>query len=116
MEGPHLRPFLISGTNTPATCSWSNLNNSKDCSMFSPTGSGLRRAVFGAVLVLGLPMLAACDNEGPEGAAERAGKAIDNTASSAAKQTGEAMENVGNAIQQKSREASDAMDDRKPAN
>jgi hypothetical protein len=86
------------------------------CSMFSPTGSGLRRAVFGAVLVLGLPMLAACDNEGPEGAAERAGKAIDNTASSAAKQTGEAMENVGNAIQKKSREVSESMDDKRPSN
>jgi len=84
--------------------------------MFSPTGSGLRRAVFGAVLVLGLPMLAACDNEGPEGPAERAGKAIDNTASSAAKQTGEAMENVGNAIQKKSREVSESMDDKRPSN
>ena len=81
--------------------------------MFSPTGSGLRRAVFGAVLVLGVPLLAACDNEGP---AERAGEAIDNTAKSVAKQTGEVMENVGNAIQQKSREASDAMDNKRPAN
>ncbi len=53
------------------------------------------------------------DNEGP---AERAGEAIDNTARNVTKQTGEAMENLGNAIQQKSREASDAMDDRKPAN
>jgi hypothetical protein len=81
--------------------------------MFSLTGSGLRRAVFGAVLVLGVPLLAACDNEGP---AERAGEAIDNTASKAVKQTGEAIESVGNAIQQKSREASDAMDDKRPAN
>jgi hypothetical protein len=82
--------------------------------MFSPTGSGLRRAVFGAVLVLGMPLLAACDDT--EGPAERAGEVIDNTASNVAKQTGEALENVGNAIQQKSREASDAMDDKKPAN
>jgi hypothetical protein len=81
--------------------------------MFSPTGSSLRRAIFGAVLVAGMPLLAACDNEGP---AERAGEAIDNTARNVTKQTGEAMENLGNAIQQKSREASDAMDDRKPAN
>ena len=81
--------------------------------MFSPTGSGLRRTVLGAVLVLGMPLLAACDNEGP---AERAGEAIDNTASKAAKQTGEALENVGNAIQQKSREVSDAMDDKRPSN
>ncbi len=73
--------------------------------MFSPTGSGLRRAVLGAVLVLGMPLLAACDNEGP---AERAGEAIDNTASKAAKQTGEALENVGNAIQDKSREVRDS--------
>jgi hypothetical protein len=82
--------------------------------MFSPTGSGLRRAVFGAVLVLGMPLLAACDDA--EGPAERAGEAIDNTARNVTKQTGEAMENLGNAIQQKSREASDALDDRKPAN
>ena len=81
--------------------------------MFSPTGSGLRRTVLGAVLVLGMPLLAACDNEGP---AERAGEAIDNTASKAVKQTGEAMENVGNAIQQKSREVGEAMDDKRPAN
>jgi hypothetical protein len=81
--------------------------------MFSPTGSSLRRAVLGAVLVLGMPLLAACDNEGP---AERAGEAIDNTASKAVKQTGEAMENVGNAIQQKSREASDSMDSKRPSN
>ena len=82
--------------------------------MFSLTGSGLRRAVLGAVLVLGVPLLAACDdNEGP---AERAGEAIDNTAKSAAKQTGEALESVGNAIQEKSREVGDAMDDKKPAN
>jgi len=84
--------------------------------MFSPTGSGLRRTVLGAVLVLGMPLLAACDNEGPEGPAERAGEAIDNTASKAVKQTGEAMENVGNAIQKKSREVSESMDDKKPAN
>jgi hypothetical protein len=84
--------------------------------MFSLTGSGLRRVVLGAVLVLGVPLLAACDNEGPEGPAERAGKAIDNTASKAVKQTGEAMEDVGNAIQRKSREASDAMDNKRPAN
>jgi hypothetical protein len=106
-------PFAYLEQDTLAACSWSNLNNSKDRSMFSPTGSGLRRAVLGAVLVLGVPLLAACDNEGP---AERAGEAIDNTAKSVAKQTGEAMENVGNAIQEKSREASDAMDDKKPAN
>jgi hypothetical protein len=106
-------PFAFSEQNTLAACSSSNLNNSKSCSMFSPTGSGLRRTVLGAVLVLGVPLLAACDNEVP---AERAGEAIDNTAKSVAKQTGEAMENVGNAIQEKSREASDAMDDKKPAN
>jgi predicted small secreted protein len=74
----------------------------------------LRRAVFGAVLVLGMPLLAACDDT--EGPAERAGEAIDNTARNVTKQTGEAMENLGNAIQQKSREASDAMDNKKPAN
>jgi len=81
--------------------------------MFFPTGPGLRRAVFGAFLVLGVPLLAACDNEGP---AERAGEAIDDTAKSVAKQTGEAMENVGKAIQEKSREASDAMDDKRSSN
>jgi hypothetical protein len=81
--------------------------------MFSPTGFGLRHAVLGVVLVLGMPLLAACDNEG---SAERAGKAIDKTVSSAAKQTGEAMENVGNAIQEKSREARDSMDDKRPSN
>ena len=82
--------------------------------MFSPTGSSLRHAVFGAVLVLGMPLLAACDDT--EGPAERAGEAIDNTASSVAKQTGEAMENVGNAIQKKSREVSESMDDKRPSN
>ena len=81
--------------------------------MFSPASPLLRRAVFCAVLVLGVPLLAACDNEG---SAERAGEAIDNTASKVVKQTGEAMENVGKAIQEKSREASDAMDDKRPSN
>ncbi|WP_158047430.1 hypothetical protein [Skermanella pratensis] len=79
--------------------------------MFSLTGSGLRRVALGAFLVLGVPMLAACDNEGP---AERAGESIDNSVSNATKQTGEAMENVGNAIQDKSREVRDDMNDGKP--
>ncbi|UEM20561.1 hypothetical protein JL100_026350 [Skermanella mucosa] len=79
--------------------------------MFSLTGSGLRRAALGAFLVLGVPMLAACDNEGP---AERAGESFDNSVSNAAKQTGEAMENVGNAIQDKSQEVRRDMNDDKP--
>ncbi|EWY42612.1 hypothetical protein N825_01660 [Skermanella stibiiresistens SB22] len=72
--------------------------------MFSMTGSTLRRVALGTFLVLGVPALAACDNEGP---AERAGESIDNSVSNAAKQTGQAMENVGNAIQDKSREVRD---------
>jgi len=77
--------------------------------MVSLTRSGLRRVTLGVVLALGLPLIAACDNEGP---AERAGEKIDNSVSEATKQTGEAMQDVGRAIQEKSREARESLDDK----
>jgi hypothetical protein len=75
--------------------------------MVARNGTGLRRVGLAAVLALGLPVLAACDdsaNNG-EGVGDRAGKALDNAASKAADSAGKALERAGNAIQRESQEA-----------